>query len=179
MGNKLKFYNTNIDGLYTIEINMFKDIRGDFGRLFCAEEFKEIGLEKNIVNVNYSKTIHKGDVRGMHYQKSPYEEVKIVKCIRGSIYDVAIDMRESSPTYLQHFSITLSEDNNKMLYIPEGFAHGFQALSDNAEIIYFNTQFYNPQSEGGVNAKDQKINIQWPLQINEQSQKDKDIKFLN
>lgn len=178
MGSKLKFIKTKLEGLYVIELNIFQDERGDFARLFCSNEFKEIGLYKNIVNVNYSKTINKGDVRGMHFQKDPYSEVKIVKCINGSIYDVVIDLRKNSNTYLEYYGIELTSDNNKMLYIPEGFAHGFQALSDDAEIIYFNTQFYHPESEAGVNIMDPQINIIWPLNINHQSKKDKKIKYL-
>ena len=174
----LNFNKTFLKNLHVIKIDPFKDIRGEFARFFCEKDFKEIGLSKKIVNVNYSKTMNKGDVRGMHYQKSPYAEIKIVKCINGKIYDVAIDMREDSDTYLQYFGIELSKDNNTMLYVPEGFAHGFQALTDNAEIIYFNTQFYKPEFEKGVNIIDPRIDIKWPIQIANQSEKDKKIKFI-
>ena len=175
----LSFENSPIEDLYIVNIKPFSDIRGEFSRLFCEKGFKEIGLNKKIVNVNYSKTLNKGDVRGMHYQESPYSETKIIKCINGIIYDVAIDMRENSKTYLHYFGIELSEDNNKMLYVPEGFAHGYQALTDNAEIVYFNTQFYSPNHEKGVNILDPMIDIKWPISIGNQSDKDKNIKFIN
>tara|TARA_B110000858_G_C17625288_1_gene390924 strand:+ start:122 stop:652 length:531 start_codon:yes stop_codon:yes gene_type:complete len=174
----LNFKNTPIRDLYIVNINPFSDIRGEFSRLFCEKEFKEIGLSKKIINVNYSKTLNKGSVRGMHYQESPYGETKIIKCINGIIYDVAIDMRKNSQTYLQYFGIELSQDNNTMLYVPEGFAHGFQALTDNAEIVYFNTQFYSPEHEKGVNIIDPSVGIRWPISIGHQSDKDKDINFL-
>jgi dTDP-4-dehydrorhamnose 3,5-epimerase len=174
----LNFKNTPIRDLYIVNINPFSDIRGEFSRLFCEKEFKEIGLSKKIINVNYSKTLNKGSVRGMHYQESPYGETKIIKCINGIIYDVAIDMRKNSQTYLQYFGIELSQDNNTMLYVPEGFAHGFQALTDNAEIVYFNTQFYSPEHEKGVNIIDPSVGIKWPISISHQSDKDKDINFL-
>jgi dTDP-4-dehydrorhamnose 3,5-epimerase len=174
----LNFKNTPIRDLYIVNINPFSDIRGEFSRLFCEKEFKEIGLSKKIVNANYSKTLNKGSVRGMHYQESPYGETKIIKCINGIIYDVAIDMRKNSQTYLQYFGIELSQDNNTMLYVPEGFAHGFQALTDNAEIVYFNTQFYSPEHEKGVNIIDPSVGIRWPISIGHQSDKDKDINFL-
>jgi dTDP-4-dehydrorhamnose 3,5-epimerase len=178
MDNKLKFNSTGIKGLYVIELNSFEDNRGEFSRLFCLNEFRQVGFKKNIVNINYSKTLNIGDVRGMHYQEYPYPEEKIVKCINGSIFDVAVDMRISSSTYLQYFGIELTKENNKMLYVPEGFAHGFQALSNNAEIIYFNTQFYHPESECGVNILDPAVDIKWPLKVENQSDKDKKIKFI-
>ena len=178
MDNHLTFKETYIQNLFVVKLTPFSDVRGEFIRFFCENEFKEIGLDKKIVNVNYSKTLHKGDVRGMHYQEDPYSETKIVKCIRGSIYDVAIDLRKESKTYLQYFGIELNDSNNKMLYVPDGFAHGFQALSDNTEIIYFNTKHYHPEYGKGVNAVEPSVNIKWPLPIRNQSDKDKDIKFL-
>ena len=174
----LNFKNTPIRDLYIVNINPFSDIRGEFSRLFCEKEFKEIGLSKKIVNANYSKTLNKGSVRGMHYQESPYGETKIIKCINGIIYDVAIDMRKNSQNYLQYFGIELSQDNNTMLYVPDGFAHGFQDLTDNAEIVYFNTHFYSPEHEKGVNIIDPSVGIKWPISISHQSDKDKDINFL-
>lgn len=175
----LSFENSPLKDLYIVNIKPFIDNRGEFSRLFCEEEFKKIGLNKKIVNVNYSKTLKKGDVRGMHYQESPYSETKIIKCNNGIIYDVAIDMRQNSKTYLQYFGIELSENNNRMLYVPEGFAHGYQALTDNAEIVYFNTQFYSPDHEKGVNILDPNIDIKWPISIGNQSDKDKNIQFIN
>jgi dTDP-4-dehydrorhamnose 3,5-epimerase len=178
MDDKIKFNVTKIEGLYVAESSVFQDKRGDFSRLFCLDIFKRIGFKKNIVNINYSKTLNKGGVRGMHYQDHPYSEEKIVKCISGSVYDVAIDMRIGSPTYLEYYGVELTKENGKMLCVPEGFAHGFQALSDNAEIIYFNTQYYHPEVECGVNVLDPSVNIKWPLKVGAQSDKDKKIGLI-
>lgn len=174
----LSFEKTPIKDLHIINIDPFVDSRGYFSRFFCEKEFKKIGLNKKIVNVNYSKTLNKGDIRGMHYQEYPCSEIKIIKCINGIIYDVAVDMRKNSKTYMHYFGIELSQHNNRMLYVPEGFAHGFQALKPNSEIIYFNTQFYSPGHEKGVNILDPLIGIEWPIAIGNQSEKDKKIKFL-
>ena len=125
--NKLIFRETPLKESYIIEPVIFTDKRGFFSRNFCKNELSEIGFNKNIVQINHSKTLKKGMIRGLHYQLSPFAETKIVKCIRGKIFDVIVDLRKNSPTFLKWFSVELSEDNRKLIYIPEGFAHGFQA----------------------------------------------------
>jgi len=136
-------------------------------------------LKKNIVNVNHSKTEVVGTIRGMHFQYQPASEVKIVKCIKGSIFDVVVDIRNNSPTFLKYYGVELSDSNSKMLYIPEGFAHGFQSLSENTEIIYFVTNFYSTELESSLNPFDKKIDIKWPLKCSNISDKDKSAKMID
>jgi dTDP-4-dehydrorhamnose 3,5-epimerase len=131
--------------------------------LFCANELKEIGHVKPIVNVNHSYTQKKGSIRGMHFQYPPDCEIKIVKCLRGAIWDCIVDLRKGSPTFLKWEGVELTENNHKMIYIPEGFAHGFQALTDDVELLYFHTNFYVQPSEGGLRYCDKAIGIKWPL----------------
>ena len=173
----MKFTKTKIKDLYLIEPEPFLDDRGMFVRVFCREEFKEINHSKEIVNISHSSTKKKGSIRGMHFQYPPKAEIKIVKCINGSIFDVAIDLRKDSTTFLKYYGEILSADNMKMLYVPEGFAHGFQSLENNIEIIYYTTEFYSPQDEGIVRYDDSKIGIEWPLEITGISDKDKNNAF--
>lgn len=175
----MKFLKTKIKDLYIIEPEPIQDNRGKFYRIFCEEELKEIGHTKKIVQLNQSFTKKKGAVRGMHFQNPPKAEIKIVKCINGSVFDVAIDLRKKSQTFLQWHSEILSFKNKKMLYVPEGFAHGFQALEDNVELIYFVTEFYSPKSEGGVRYNDPKINLKWPLEVSNLSDKDKNWPLID
>ncbi|KKM66371.1 hypothetical protein LCGC14_1481850 [marine sediment metagenome] len=168
----MKFIETKFKDMHVIEPQPFQDERGSFSRVFCEKEFKEIGLTKRIVQINYSATTKKGAIRGMHFQLPPAAEIKIVKCIRGSILDVGIDLRKNSSTFLQWYGEILSTDNMKMLIIPEGFAHGFQALEENIEMIYFVTEFYAPQYEGGVRYNDPKVKVEWPLEVTDISKKD-------
>ncbi len=169
---------TLIEGLFCIETNSFFDTRGSFTRFYCAKEFEEMGISMPIAQMNSSMTIQKGAVRGMHYQQSPFAEIKLVRCIQGSCYDVAVDLRKDSATYLQYHSEVLSPENNKALYIPEGFAHGFQALEDTTCLIYMVSEFYTPNAEAGLNYADPKINIKWPLEITNISEKDANYPFL-
>ncbi|MFX0186799.1 MAG: dTDP-4-dehydrorhamnose 3,5-epimerase [Candidatus Hodarchaeota archaeon] len=178
MGTKLKFFDTDIKDVYIIKPDPFIDHRGMFARVFCKEEFKEISHDKEIVNINHSATKIKGSIRGMHFQNPPKAEIKIIKCIKGSIFDVAIDLRKNSPTFLKHHSEILSAKNMKMLYVPEGFAHGFQSLEDDVEMIYYTTEFYSPESENGVRYSDPKIAINWPLDVTDISEKDNNLKLL-
>ena len=175
----MKFIKTEIKDLYVIQPEPFKDQRGAFSRVYCANELKEIKHTKDIVNINHSLTTRKGTIRGMHFQYPPKSEIKIVKCIKGSVYDVAIDLRKHSLTFLKWHAEILSAENMKMLYIPEGFAHGFQTLEDNSELFYFHTEFYSPDHESGVRYNDPKINIKWPLERTEISDKDQNLKLLN
>lgn len=173
------FSKTPLTGSYLIEITPHNDQRGMFARVFCSKEFSEAGLESKFVQANISENFAKGTARGMHYQTGTHAEVKVVRCFRGEIYDVIVDLRPSSPTYLQHFGITLSESNNLALYIPKGFAHGYQTLTDNTAIHYLISEFHDPNSEGGCRYNDPMINIHWPLEISSMSEKDQKWPLLN
>ncbi len=175
----MKFKETDIKDVYIIEPEPFIDHRGKFYRVYCENELKQIGHSKKIVNINASTTKQKGSIRGMHFQYPPNAEIKIVKCVSGSIYDVVIDLRENSPTYLKWFSEVLSEENMRMMYVPEGFAHGFQSLEDNVEIIYFVTEFYSPESEGGVRYDDPAVGVKWLIDITDISEKDKNQPLID
>lgn len=158
------FHKTKLEGLFVIEREPYIDDRGHFVRIFCEEEFKKAGIKDfKIVQGNQSLTKKKGAIRGMHFQKEPKAEDKFIHCLRGAIYDVAIDLRASSPTYGQWCANELSEENKKMLFVPKGFAHGFQALTDNCEIEYFMSEFYAPDHACGVRWDDPFFNITWPI----------------
>lgn len=167
------FTETKLKGAYTIEIEQLKDNRGFFARSWCQREFEEHGLTSRVVQTNVSFNIKKGTLRGMHYQIAPYEEAKLIRCTNGAIYDVIIDLRPDSPTYLQWVGAELTADNHKMLFVPESFAHGFQTLQDNTEVTYQVTQFYTPGSERGIRWNDKTINIEWLVDVNVISDKDK------
>lgn len=163
---------TPIEGLKVIVPELVTDFRGYFCRVFCQNELAQ--LKENIVieQINYSLTKEKGNVRGLHIQHPPHTEMKIVKCVKGKIFDVAVDLRKGSKTFLKWHGEVLSEENKRMLFIPEGFAHGLQALEDDSEIIYFNTKFYHPQAERGLRYNEPKVNVQWPLPPINVSEKD-------
>jgi dTDP-4-dehydrorhamnose 3,5-epimerase len=176
---KLTVHDTPFNGVYTIETNAFRDDRGAFARWFCDKELESILDGQHIVNVNFSKTVNKGSIRGMHFQYPPHTETKIIRCIRGKILDVIVDIRKGSPTFLQHLSFELSEDNMMMLYIPKGFAHGFQSIEDDSEIMYLVTEYYSAESESGLNPMDPSLGIKWPLLIASISDKDRNRELLN
>lgn len=167
------FHKTKIKDLYIIEPELKVDERGYFARIFGQDELKKIGLNFKIVQANRSLTLKKGTIRGVHFQKEPRAEDKIVQCLRGRVYDVAIDLRKDSPTRGQWVAEELSEDNHRMFYIPKGFAHGFQTLTDNCEMQYFMSEFYSPEHASGVRWDDPVFNITWPLKNPELSEKDK------
>ncbi len=175
---KLNFEELNLSGVFKIIKNKFSDDRGDFFRLFCEQEFKEQNISNNLNQINLSTSAQKGTVRGLHYQTSPFSEQKIVTCIKGKIWDVAVDIRKESPTYLKWISLELSAENYTSILIPEGFAHGFQTLESNSEILYFSSKPYMKEFEKGINPLDKKIKINWPLKISNISSKDKNQKFL-
>ena len=170
--NRLKITDLPIQGLKLIERTFIGDARGYLTRLFCAEELRVAGWTNPIAQINHTFTSKKGTVRGMHYQHSPYSEMKLVNCIRGELLDVAVDLRNNSNTYLQYHSELLSAENAKVLLIPEGFAHGFQALTDDVELIYCHSMFYNAEAEAGISPRDKRLNIEWPLPITEISDRD-------
>lgn len=156
------FWETKIKGAFLIELEPVEDERGFFARSWCQEEFKSRGLNPGLVQCNISFNHKKGTLRGMHYQTAPHEDAKLVRCTRGQIYDVIIDLRLQSPTYKQWLAVELSADNRKMLYIPEGFAHGFQTLTDNTEVFYQMSEFYHPECAEGVRWNDPAFGIRWP-----------------
>jgi dTDP-4-dehydrorhamnose 3,5-epimerase len=166
------FTETKLKGAFIVEIKQLKDERGFFGRSWCRKEMEEHGLNGNVVQANTSLTLNKGTIRGMHYQKHPYEETKLMRCTKGAIYDVIIDLRKDSPTFKQWLGVELTEDNYKMLYVPEKFAHGFITLKDHSEVTYLVTQFYTPGAEAGIRYNDPGFNIQWPVPVEVVSEKD-------
>jgi dTDP-4-dehydrorhamnose 3,5-epimerase len=157
------FAETRLKGAYIIEIEPLEDERGFFARSFCQKEFEEHSLNFSIVQCNLSYNKKKGTLRGMHYQIAPHKEARLVSCIRGAIYDVIIDLKEHSPTYRQWFAVELTAENYRMLYVPEGFAHGFQTLDDNTEVFYQMSEFYHPECARGVRWNDSAFGIEWPL----------------
>jgi len=177
LDKKLNIISTSFENLFIIEPNTFYDERGAFSRVFCENELYTI-FDLQIKQVNHSITKQKGTVRGLHFQYEPNSEVKMVKCIKGSIYDVVVDIRKNSPTFLKTFSIELSEKNQKMIYIPKGFAHGFQTLEDETQLLYFHSSIYAPLNEDALNIKDPHLNIKWPLNIINLSKRDESHPFL-
>jgi dTDP-4-dehydrorhamnose 3,5-epimerase len=171
-GNDMRFTPTPLAGGYLIQLDPRVDQRGMFARAFCAREFAAVGLEISIVQANICTTGLAGTVRGMHFQREPHAEVKLVRCIKGSIYDVVVDMREGSPTHLRWFGTELSEENGLMMYVPKGFAHGYQTLTDGATTYYMVSSFYAPECEGGLRFDDPKLSIRWPRSVSDISDKD-------
>jgi dTDP-4-dehydrorhamnose 3,5-epimerase len=166
-------------GAFTIDVQPFQDSRGFFTRTFCEKEFGEHKLVQHFVQANHSGTNGKGVIRGMHFQHPPHGETKLVKCVQGSIFDVIVDVRGGSPTFLQWYGAELSADNKRMMYVPVGFAHGFQSLTDYSEITYMVSNFYNKESEGGVRYNDEKVKIEWPLPVSLVSEKDQAIPLID
>lgn len=168
----MKFSKTSLADAVLIDLSKFEDSRGFFARTFCAEEFGKQGLVTEYLQGNYSFNVEKGTLRGMHYQKSPHGEVKLVRVVQGAIVDVIIDLRPSSPTYLKWEGFELTAANATTLYVPVGFAHGFQTLEDNTHVTYQVSHPYTPGVEGGVRYDDPAFNIKWPLPVSSISDKD-------
>jgi dTDP-4-dehydrorhamnose 3,5-epimerase len=167
------FLETELKGAYIIELEKHMDERGFFARSFCVREFEQQGLNPRIVQCNISFNHAKGTLRGMHYQKAPFGEAKLVRCTRGAIYDVIIDLRPESPTFKVSFGIRLDRDNRRMLYIPEGVAHGFLTLEDDSEIFYQMSEFYSPQHAAGFRWNDASFGIRWPSEATVISERDR------
>lgn len=168
----MKFMSTPLKDAYILDLNKIEDDRGFFARIFCVEKMGALGMQTDIVQINLSHNLRKGVVRGLHYQVEPAPEAKLMRCIRGAIFDVIVDMRPDSPTYLQWFGIELSADNRRALYVPPMFAHGYQALTDGAEVFYPTTGIYTPACERGLRHDDPALRIAWPLPPTEVSAKD-------
>lgn len=168
----MRFAPTALAGAYLVHLEPRLDERGLFARAFCAQEFGAHGLEPNYVQANISTNTRAGTVRGLHFQHPPHAEVKLVRCVKGAVYDVIVDLRENSKTYRRWFGAELSDANGVTMYVPQGFAHGYQALSDGATVFYLVSAFYAPQAEGGLRFDDPKLAIEWPLAVAEVSDKD-------
>jgi dTDP-4-dehydrorhamnose 3,5-epimerase len=166
------FTPTKLKGAFIIDLEKREDDRGFFARTFCADEYKDHGLETKFVQANTSLSIKKGTLRGMHFQKSPYEEDKVVRCTKGALFDVIIDLRKDSETYKMWFGVELTENNHRALFVPKGFAHGFLTLENNTEANYLVSQFYAPGAEAGLRYNDPAFNIEWPFEVKVVSEKD-------
>jgi dTDP-4-dehydrorhamnose 3,5-epimerase len=159
------FTETRLKGAFIIDLDRKKDERGFFARAFCQKEFHERGLTPTIAQANLASNAKKGTVRGMHFQYPPAAESKLVRCTRGAILDVIVDLRPESATYLEHIAIELNEDNMRALYVPERCAHGYQTLRDNTDTSYQVGEFYTPNAEGGLRYDDRLLGLQWPLPV--------------
>lgn len=170
------FHKAPVAGACTIELEKRGDERGFFARVFCEKEFAEAGLITRFVQVNNSTSADRGTLRGMHYQLSPKSETKVVRCVRGSLFDVVLDLRQESPTFGQSFGAELSAENRMMMYVPKGCAHGFLTLTDDSEVIYLVDEFYSPESERIVRFDDPKFRIEWPEEVRVISDKDRNAR---
>ena len=175
----MKFDPAFLTGVYVIGLDPIIDERGWFARTYCKNEFSKIGHDKEWVQFNHSFTGKQGTIRGMHFQMPPFSERKLVRCIAGAVFDVVVDLRAGSADFLKWFGVELSANNRKMIYIPEGFAHGFQTLIDDSELLYHHTQVYTPGSEGGTRYNDKRINIDWPLPLTGISERDNNHPLLD
>ena len=174
----MKIAPTPIGGVAVVEVEPFIDNRGTFARLFCAAELGEIIGTRQIAQINRSHTNSVGAVRGLHYQRFPFTEMKLVTCLNGRVWDVAVDLRAGSRTFLQWHAEELTANNHRMLVIPEGCAHGFQVLEPDSELLYLHTAFYNSASEGGVNPTDARLRVRWPLPVVDLSERDRSHPLL-
>src|SRR5262245_1703841 len=168
----MRFTPLSLSGAYLIQLEPRIDARGTFARTFCASEFAAEGLTESFVQANISTNLRAGTVRGLHFQNAPHREVKLVQCVKGSVYDVIVDIREGSATYLRWAGVELSDSNGVMIYAPGGFAHGYQTLSDGTNVLYLVSEFYAPEVEGGLRYSDPKLGIKWPLAVSDISEKD-------
>lgn len=166
------FQDTSIAGARIIEPKKIEDHRGFFGRIWCQQEFQQHGLKPDLAQVNVGFSNRKGTLRGLHFQTAPHAEVKIIRCTLGTIFDVIVDLRPDSPTYKRWFGVELSEDNRKMLYVPEGCAQGYITLTNNAEMYYQTSEFYHPESASGVRFDDPEFGIKWPIKVSVISDQD-------
>lgn len=172
------FTETKLKGAFILDLERREDNRGFFARAFCQKEFEQHGLKPVIAQANVAFNKRKGTLRGMHFQFPPAAETKLVRATRGAILDIIVDLRPESPTYLQHVAVELSADNGRSLYVPERFAHGYQALEDGTETSYMVGEFYTPGAEGGLSPTDPRLGLKWPLPTTEISDKDRAWKLL-
>ena len=175
----MKFQETQLKGCYLIDLDKNEDHRGSLNRIFCQKNLSRLLKGKSIRQINRTFTRKEGVVRGLHFQNPPFAEIKIVSCIKGEVWDVVVDLRKGSPTFLQYCAVNLSENSLRCFFIPEGFAHGFQTLTPNCEMLYFHTEDYNIDAEGAVNSADPLISIKWPKFITERSERDSNHPMLD
>lgn len=176
--SRFDFIPTPLAGLMLVQRKAIEDHRGFLSRFYCAEEFRAAGITKPVAQINHTLTRQRGAVRGLHFQHPPHAEAKLVSCLKGEILDVAVDLRRDSPTFLHWHGEILSAANRKSLLIPEGYAHGFQALTEDCELIYLHTAAYHPEAEGALNVAEPKLNITWPLPIDDLSDRDRNHPFI-
>lgn len=174
----MKFTPLCLAGAYRIDLEPRGDSRGFFARMFCREEFQRHGLAGTLEQCNVSYSAEKGTLRGMHFQRPPKADAKLVKCMQGAVFDVIVDLRKGSATFGQWTSVTLSSEGREMIYIPAGFAHGFQTLTPDAELLYFHSDSYSPECEGGVHHADPEVAIEWPLETGMLSERDRNLPLL-
>lgn len=179
MNQRFEFIKSPFSGLFLIQRKRIGDMRGYLERLFCAREFPEAGWTESIAQINQTYTANQGTVRGMHFQYPPHAEKKMVMCMKGRVYDVAVDIRKNSPTFLKWHGEILSPESSNALLIPEGFAHGFQTLTPDVEMLYCHSEFYAPEYEVGICPTDAAVNIAWPLKIADMSNRDKSHPKIN
>lgn len=175
----MKFTESFLKGAYLIDLDKREDDRGFFARFYCSEEFSKRKLDTNIVQINNSASKYKGTLRGIHYQLAPKAETKIVRCIKGSLYDVIVDLRPDSETFLKWFGAELNAENRSMMYVPKGFGHAFITLTDDTEALYLVTEFYSPEHERGIIWNDKTIGVIWPIVPTIISEKDKKHQNFN
>jgi dTDP-4-dehydrorhamnose 3,5-epimerase len=171
--SRFRFFDTPLAGLRCVDRLRLEDHRGFLSRLFCADEFAAAGFSLSVAQINHTLTRSAGAIRGMHYQLPPFAEMKLVTCVRGRVFDVAVDLRAGSPTFLQWHGEILSPENGRALAIPQGFAHGFQALDDDSELVYLHSAPYCQEAERAVNALDVRLGVDWPLPVAELSERDR------
>jgi dTDP-4-dehydrorhamnose 3,5-epimerase len=177
--SRFDFIRTPLTGLMLVKREAMEDHRGFLSRFYCAEEFRLAGFVKPVAQINHTFTRERGSVRGLHFQHPPHAETKLVSCLKGKILDVAVDLRHESITFLHWHGEILSAENRKSLLIPEGYAHGFQTLTEDCELIYLHSSPYHPESEGALNILDPRLNIAWPLPINDVSERDRNHPFID
>ncbi|MBI3866922.1 MAG: dTDP-4-dehydrorhamnose 3,5-epimerase [Verrucomicrobia bacterium] len=174
----MKFIPSHLQGLRLIELEPRDDARGSFARTYCEREFEAQGLNTRWAQCNSTLTRRRGSIRGLHYQAEPRSESKLIRCVAGRVFDVVVDIRKDSPTYGQHAAFELSSAGARQLYVPAGFAHGFQCLEDNCELFYQMSEFYHPDLARGVRWNDPALRIQWPLEVTDLSDRDRDLPLL-
>ncbi|MEO5327905.1 MAG: dTDP-4-dehydrorhamnose 3,5-epimerase [Magnetococcus sp. THC-1_WYH] len=168
----MNIFPTPIPDLKVVETTPHTDMRGAFVRLYCERELADLVSPRRIVQINHSRTVTVGAVRGLHFQRPPHAEMKLVRCLRGKVWDVAVDLRQDSPTFLRWHAEELTPANTRMMVIPEGFAHGFQVLEADSELLYLHTAFYTPEAEGGLRHDDPRLGIHWPFVVTDLSHRD-------
>jgi dTDP-4-dehydrorhamnose 3,5-epimerase len=176
--NRFEFSDTPLHGLRVVHRRRMGDTRGFLSRIFCSRALADVGWHRPVAQINLTHTAKRATLRGMHFQRPPHAEMKLVTCLRGEVWDVAVDLRAGSPTFLQWHAQRLSPDNECSMMIPEGFAHGFQSLSDEVELLYCHSEFHSPEAEDGVNPLDTRLGIVWPLPVSSLSERDRQLPLL-